>query len=349
MIINSHDESNSTDSKRKTPIKVATKWSDSKVSSADLASYDYSSDVPPSTTSSPAPSTSSLISTTALGTRSKAGYYEVADYLVAEKKVVASSSSSSSSATTINSSTPSIFSSLMSKLSLSPKILTSEDLAPALAAMKEHLMSKNVAKDIADKVCEGVGKNLLGTQMGGLLSSVKFEVRKALELSLVKILTPKTSTDLLLEITRKKSLIASSSISTSSSSTTTSNKSNNNNSSTFNPYCITFVGVNGVGKSTNLSKVAFWLLQNNLRVLIGACDTFRSGAVEQLRVHVKNLSKLGEEVGSNGVEGGTKKEGEGKVELFERGYGKDAAGIAKDAIAYGKSLWFLDELALSKP
>lgn len=38
---------------------------------------------------------------------------------------------------------------------------------------------------------------------------------------------------------------------------------------------MTFVGVNGVGKSTNLSKVCFWLIQNGLRVLIAACDTFR--------------------------------------------------------------------------
>jgi len=88
-----------------------------------------------------------------------------------------------------------------------------------------------------------------------------------------------------------------------------------------------FVGVNGVGKSTNLSKVCFWLLQNDLRVLIAACDTFRSGAVEQLRVHVRNLGMLGE------VEG----EGKGsKVELFEKGYGKDSAGIAREAIAYGE-------------
>jgi signal recognition particle receptor subunit alpha len=30
----------------------------------------------------------------------------------------------------------------------------------------------------------------------------------------------------------------------------------------------------------------------------------------------------------------------GRVELFERGYGKDAAGIAKEAIAYGKGTFF---------
>lgn len=89
---------------------------------------------------------------------------------------------------------------------------------------------------------------------------------------------------------------------------------------------MTFVGVNGVGKSTNLSKVCFWLLQNGYRVLIAACDTFRSGAVEQLRVHVRNLGALAEE----GQEGK-------RVELFEKGYGKDAAGIAKDAISYGMS------------
>ncbi|KAK5275702.1 hypothetical protein LTR16_012213, partial [Cryomyces antarcticus] len=55
--------------------------------------------------------------------------------------------------------------------------------------------------------------------------------------------------------------------------------------------------------------------------LIVACDTFRSGAVEQLRVHVRNLKELGEREG-------------GQVELYERGYGKDAANIAKDAVEF---------------
>jgi hypothetical protein len=52
----------------------------------------------------------------------------------------------------------------------------------------------------------------------------------------------------------------------------------------------------------------------------------RSGAVEQLRVHVRNLGMLG-------VNGAT--DSKGRVELFERGYGKDAAGIAREAIAFG--------------
>ena len=54
-------------------------------------------------------------------------------------------------------------------------------------------------------------------------------------------------------------------------------------------YTITFCGVNGVGKSTNLAKVAFWLASNQQRVCIAACDTFRAGAVEQLKTHVRKV------------------------------------------------------------
>jgi len=88
------------------------------------------------------------------------------------------------------------------------------------------------------------------------------------------------------------------------------------------PYVISIVGVNGVGKSTNLSKICFFLLQNRLRVLIAAGDTFRSGAVEQLRVHVRNLQEL------------TARQQAGEVDIYERGYGKDAATIARDAVQY---------------
>ncbi len=55
-------------------------------------------------------------------------------------------------------------------------------------------------------------------------------------------------------------------------------------------------------------------MTNNLKVIIAACDTFRSGAVEQLRVHSRRLG----------------------VPVFERGYGKDAAAIAAEAIAFAK-------------
>ena len=39
-------------------------------------------------------------------------------------------------------------------------------------------------------------------------------------------------------------------------------------------------------------QVCFWLMENGLRVLIAGCDTFRAGAVEQLRTHTKHLNSL---------------------------------------------------------
>lgn len=50
------------------------------------------------------------------------------------------------------------------------KTLTDADLKPVLEAMKQHLMKKNVAKDIAEKVCEGVGEGLIGQKVGGFQS-----------------------------------------------------------------------------------------------------------------------------------------------------------------------------------
>ncbi len=50
------------------------------------------------------------------------------------------------------------------------------------------------------------------------------------------------------------------------------------------PYVIVFCGVNGVGKSTNLAKIAYWLGGHGIKVTIAACDTFRAGAWQQARV-----------------------------------------------------------------
>jgi signal recognition particle receptor subunit alpha len=175
------------------------------------------------------------------------------------------------------------------------KVLTKTDLEKPMAAMLDQLLKKNVAREAALQVCDSVEKSLIG-QKTGSFQSIEVPVRAALEAALRKILTPTNSLDLLREIQTKRS--------------------------DRRPYVISIVGVNGVGKSTNLSKICFFLLQNKYKVLVAACDTFRSGAVEQLRVHVRNLKEL------------TEREG-GVVELYEKGYGKDAANIAKDAVAHG--------------
>ena len=84
-------------------------------------------------------------------------------------------------------------------------------------------------------------------------------------------------------------------------------------------YSVVFIGVNGVGKSTSLSKVAYLLkTKGNLKVMIAACDNFRSGAVEQLDTHARCLD----------------------VDLYQKGYKDDAAIIAKEALAEAKAKGF---------
>ncbi|GKT92521.1 fused signal recognition particle receptor [Colletotrichum tofieldiae] len=181
------------------------------------------------------------------------------------------------------------------------KTLTKADLDKAMKGMEEHLLKKNVAREAAVRLCEGVEKELLGVKTGSF-ESINAKIQAAMEASLTKMLTPTSSLDLLREIDAITAPPA-----------TSLRKAR--------PYVISIVGVNGVGKSTNLSKICFFLLQNKYKVLIAAGDTFRSGAVEQLAVHVRNLKEL------------TVREG-GHVELYQKGYGKDAATVARDAVSH---------------
>lgn len=181
------------------------------------------------------------------------------------------------------------------------KTLTKEDLDKAMKGMEDHLLKKNVAREAAIRLCEGVERELIGVKTGNF-ESIQAKIQSAMESSLRKMLTPTTSLDLLREI---DAITSPSALSLSKPR----------------PYVISIVGVNGVGKSTNLSKICFFLLQNKYKVLVVACDTFRSGAVEQLAVHVRNLKEL------------TAREG-GQVELYQKGYGKDAASVAKDAVEF---------------
>ena len=55
------------------------------------------------------------------------------------------------------------------------------------------------------------------------------------------------------------------------------------------PYVIMVVGVNGVGKTTTIGKLAHQFKQNGLSVYLGAADTFRAAAVEQLDIWGKRV------------------------------------------------------------
>ncbi|XP_017885466.1 signal recognition particle receptor subunit alpha homolog isoform X1 [Ceratina calcarata] len=225
------------------------------------------------------------------------------------RDIVVESDSEDESEEEIESSTPqvqkknnSMFS--MFKSLVGNKSLKRDDMIPVLEKLKDHLITKNVAADIAQKLCDSVGVKLEG-KMLGTFDSVASTVKATLTDALVQILSPKRRVDILRDAMESK---------------------RNNR-----PYVMTFCGVNGVGKSTNLAKICFWLIENNFRVLIAACDTFRAGAVEQLRTHMRHL---------NALHPPEKHGNQTMVQLYEKGYGKDAAGIAMEAIRFAKDSKF---------
>ena len=171
------------------------------------------------------------------------------------------------------------------------KVLTNEDLKPVMDNFINLLVEKNVAKDIAENLCQSVKKSLLKTKTNSF-TTITTTVAEALKESIAKILTPKEDLDILRNALAAKKRGE--------------------------PYKIVFIGVNGVGKSTNLAKVGFLLMQNGLKISIAACDNFRSGAIEQLKTHANAL----------------------KCHLFEKGYKDDPAYIAKEAIEEAKKEGF---------
>merc|ERR1719367_1585295 len=182
------------------------------------------------------------------------------------------------------------------------KQLSKSDIEPVISKLKDHLITKNVAAEVADELCESVAGKMEGRVLG-TFSSVHRTVKDTLNDSLIQLLTPKRRVDIIRDVWEAKD-----------------NKR---------PYVITFCGVNGVGKSTNLAKICFWLVENKFRVMVAACDTFRAGAVEQLKTHGKRLNNI--------YPSQNQPDKKPVVEIYDKGYGKDAAGIAMEAINSAKT------------
>lgn len=81
------------------------------------------------------------------------------------------------------------------------------------------------------------------------------------------------------------------------------------------PSVILVIGVNGVGKTTTIGKLAANLKAEGRRVLLGAADTFRAAAIEQLEIWAQRAD----------------------VELIKQSEGSDPAAVVFDAITAGKS------------
>ena len=78
------------------------------------------------------------------------------------------------------------------------------------------------------------------------------------------------------------------------------------------PYVIMVVGVNGVGKTTTIGKLANMYKQEGLKVVLGAADTFRAAAIEQLESWAQRIG----------------------VPIVKQKMGSDPASVAYDTISH---------------
>lgn len=90
------------------------------------------------------------------------------------------------------------------------------------------------------------------------------------------------------------------------------------------PYVVMVVGVNGVGKTTTIGKLAHQYNKRGKKVMLGAGDTFRAAAVDQLKIWSERA----------------------RVDIVEKGMGADPASVAFDtlnsAVAKGSDLVIID-------
>ncbi|RZT00296.1 signal recognition particle-docking protein FtsY [Aquimarina brevivitae] len=81
------------------------------------------------------------------------------------------------------------------------------------------------------------------------------------------------------------------------------------------PYVLMVVGVNGVGKTTTIGKLAYQLKKKGLKVVLGAADTFRAAAIDQLQVWADRV----------------------EVPIVKQAMGSDPASVAFDTLTSGKA------------
>jgi fused signal recognition particle receptor len=139
------------------------------------------------------------------------------------------------------------------------KKLSAEDIEPILKELEAGLIEADVAYEVAEKIKNDLKKSLVDKEIKR--GKEREVVVNALKQSLLEILSvPKIDLEEVVKKARAEKR----------------------------PAVLIFFGVNGVGKSLNLSKVAYWLKNKNYRPILAAGDTFRAGSIHQLEEYAEN-------------------------------------------------------------
>ncbi len=162
-----------------------------------------------------------------------------------------------------------------------------KDLDDPLQELFFELIENDVAYPIAENIIEEVKNNLLGMRVekGKRIENV---LKEAMKKTIEKVM-PEPDRNVIEEAKRKCSEKRE-------------------------PYIIIFMGVNGVGKTTSIAKVARLFQKNGMTPVIVAADTFRAGAQEQLEQHARRLG----------------------VPIIKAKYNSDPAAVTYDAIAFAR-------------
>jgi fused signal recognition particle receptor len=171
--------------------------------------------------------------------------------------------------------------------SLGEKELNEKDIEDILFELEIALLESDVATEVIDSIKSDLKEKLIGSKVGR--SEIEKFVKDSLISNISMLFDAVGKIDLFEKINEKKKQGQ--------------------------PFLILFVGINGTGKTTSLAKIAYMLQQAKYSVVVAAADTFRAGAIEQLREHTNRLN----------------------LKLVAQNYESDPAAVARDAVLYAKS------------
>ncbi len=166
--------------------------------------------------------------------------------------------------------------------------LKAKQLQPVLSDFKMSLVENDVALPVAERISYELEKRLDGIEVKRL-EDRKELVKKNLSEVLFDILNTSEKIDLLKMVEEKRK--------------------------DGEPLVIAFVGINGVGKTTSIAKIAKLFMKKGYTVVLACSDTYRAGSIEQLEEHSKRLG----------------------IRMIKHGYGADPAAVAFDAIKHAKA------------
>ena len=171
--------------------------------------------------------------------------------------------------------------------SFGEKELKEKDIDEVLFELEIALLESDVATEVIDLLKSDLKKQLIGTTVQK--DDINEFVKQSLRQSISNMFDSTQKIDVLSNIQKKKEKGES--------------------------YIISFMGINGTGKTTTIAKFANLLRENKFSAVIAAADTYRAGAIEQISEHGKRLN----------------------IKVIAQNYGSDPAAVSRDAVLYAKS------------